>query len=408
MPRTSSDTRFLSTRYAETGTKFRIYPQPKWLKGFRLAKVVYLNSTPGTIKPGPRDKRIYVIDAINKRAYVESGGRPPYRGPHNQGVRPNARGHFTDVQPGTRKFSAAMAFATVRCVLEIWEFYFGRKLPWYFRKDYSHLELIPLVLTNNAWSQYGYIECGFQDLEVRHPKPYAENFDVVAHETGHCIIHGVIGEPPRPKPVQYRALDEGLADLIATVSSLHFEPVVEHVLQRTRGNLFSDNVLSRIGELSGSAQIRKVFNGERMSTVKWDPIEDRYKYALSAPFTGGAFDILVEIYQQQLIRRGAISKDLADRSYDAVHQEVSGIQREFSREFRGKPEIFKDALLEARDYFGRLLARTLDRTTMGDPSYPTVVANMLEADAQLSGGEYRQIVRGSFLWREILPAAADR
>ncbi len=396
----------LGTRFKEGGTRFRVYPQPKWLKGFRLPKVVYVKSIPGTIKPGPRDERIKVIDAIHKKAYVESGGGPPYRGPSNEGVRPDARGHFADVQPGTREFSAAMAFATVRCALEIWELYFGRPLPWYFRKDYSHLELIPLVESDNAWSQYGYIECGFQDL-TRHRKPYAENFDVVAHEVGHCIIHEVIGEPPRPKPIQYRALDEGLADLIATVSSLHFDPVVDHLLRQTRGNLFSKNVLSRLGETGRKGQIRKVFNDDKMSTVKWDPIEDRYKYALSAPFTGGAFDVLVEIYQRKLIRRGGISKQLGDRSYEAIHQEAAAVQRGFRRAFERKRKIFKDALLEARDYFGRLLARTLDRTTMHDPSYPTIVANMLEADSELSGGEYRQVIRDSFLWREILPTPLD-
>jgi hypothetical protein len=403
----TSDASFLNTRYRQRGTRFRIYPQPKWVKGFGKPTIVYVNAPPGTIQAGPQDERMYAVDAKNKKAYAESGGRPPYAGSSYRPVRPDRRGHFGHLRAGTRAFSSAMMFATVRCVLEIWERYFGRELPWYFRDTYPRLELIPRVESDNAWSQYGYIECGFADFGTRRRKPFVENFDVVAHEVGHCIIHQVVGQPPSPKPLQYRALDEGLADLLAVVSSLHFEPVVDRLLQRTRGNLFSVNVLSRVGELSRSRQIRKMFNDEKMSTVKWDPDPDGYKYSLSLPFTAGAFDVLVDIYELELVRRHAISRTLGERSYAAIHREVTGIQREFLRQFKENKKIFKVALVEARDYFGKLLARALDRTTMSDPSYQTVVANMLEADAELSGGEYRQIIRESFEWRKILPGSSQ-
>lgn len=401
-----SDDSFLHTRYRQRGTRFRIYPQPKWVKGFGKPMLVYVNAAPGTIQPGPQDERMYAVDAKNKPAYAESGGWPPYAGPSYRPVRPDHRGHFDHLRAGTRMFSSAMMFATVRSVLEIWERYFGRELPWDFRETYPRLELIPRVESDNAWSQYGYIECGFVDFETRRRKLFVENFDVVAHEVGHCLIHEVLGQPSPPKPLQYRALDEGLADLLAVVSSLHFEPVMDRLLRRTGGNLFSVNVLSRVGELGRSRQIRNMFNDKKMSTVQWDPDPDAYKYVLSLPFTGGAFDVLVDIYQLQLVRRGAISRKLGERSYTAVHRDVTGVQREFRRQFKEKRTIFKVALVEARDYFGKLLARTLDRTTMHDPSYQTVVANMLEADAQLSGGEYRQIIREAFEWRKILPESS--
>jgi len=405
----ASDARFLDARYRQTGTRFRIYPQPRWLKGVGKPAVIYVNAAPHTIQSGPEDERIYVVDARKKTAYVLSGGHPPYprtRSSSFPRVRPDRRGHFANLRAGSRAFSSAMIFATVRSVLEIWERYFGREIPWPFRDAYPRLELIPRAETVSAWSQYGYIECGFWDFEPG--KPLAENFDVVAHETAHSIVHQVIGEPPRPKPLQYRALDEGLADVLAVVSLLHFETVVDRLLVRTRGNLFSVNVLSRIGETSRSQQIRKVFNDKKMSTLKWDPDPDGYKYCLALPFTGGTFDVLVEIYQQALVRRRAITHELANHSYTAVHRDVPRIQREFSREFRRKRGIFKDALLEARDYFGRLLARTLDRTSMRDPSYPAFVANMLEADAELSGGAYRRLIRESFVWREVLPDPSKR
>ena len=79
MPRTL-ETRFLTSRYAQAGTRFRIYPQPSTLKGFRHPETVYINAKPGTIRPGPADERLYVVDALNKWSYAEAGGEPPYRG----------------------------------------------------------------------------------------------------------------------------------------------------------------------------------------------------------------------------------------------------------------------------------------------------------------------------------------
>lgn len=250
------ETRFLTSRYAQAGTRFRIYPQPSTLRGFRYPEIVYINAKPGTIRPGPADERLYVVDALNKLSYAEAGGEPPYRGRRRRRVRPGAGGHFSHLRPGTRGFSSAMLFASVRCVLDVWELYFGRKL---FRDSAPRFELIPRVKSGSAWSKPGFIECGFQDFEAEHPRPFAENFDVVAHEMGHHIVHQVIGLPPAPKPLQYRALDEGLADLIAIVSSLHFDSVVDRLLRSTRGNLFSRNTLSRIVELSRAREFRKAF-----------------------------------------------------------------------------------------------------------------------------------------------------
>jgi hypothetical protein len=40
---------------------------------------------------------------------------------------------------------------------------------------------------------------------------------------------------------------------------------------------------------------------------------------------------------------------------------------------------------------------------MQDASYLKVVGNMIDADAELGGGEYRSVIRESFEWREIVP-----
>lgn len=385
----------------KSGTRFRIYPQPKFLRGFSRPEVVYVNAASGTIKPGPEDRGMYVVDARDKEPYIDTGDTPPYKGPRYPPARPDGRGHFDHIKPGTRAFSSAAVFATVKTVLAVWEKYFGRKLPWYFRRKYRRLEVIPRINEyNNAWSRPGYLECGFGDLG-----PLSENFDVVAHEVGHTIVRQAIGFPGNRRSLRYRAHEEAGADLIAIISSLHFDSVLDHVLDHSKGNLFSVNELSRVGELSKTKQFRKAFNRATMMTVKKysNQVSDAYKYKLSLPFTGGAFDVLVDIYEQNLVERRAIPKDLARRSGRARGSEVVRIQREFGRYFRKSRRAFKNALVEARDYFGRMMARAWDKTPMKGLSYKKVVRNMIRADVQLSGGQYADLIRRSFQRRKILP-----
>ncbi|MFF2855583.1 hypothetical protein [Peribacillus sp. NPDC058002] len=78
---------------------------------------------------------------------------------------------------------------------------------------------------------------------------------------------------------------------MAIVADLHFDSVIDHLLHNTKGNLFSINELSRMGELRNGRSIRVAFNNKKMSEV------GREQHDLSEPFTGGAFDILVEKFQ---------------------------------------------------------------------------------------------------------------
>jgi len=388
----------LSTRAQERGTRFLIYPQSKRLPGFRTPEVVYVDAPPGSIKPGPEDTAIYIVDAVDKLAYREGGGKPPYTGPRFPPAAPDPEGHFDHIDPTNPAFPSATVYAAVRCVLAIWEGYFGRQLPWYFRRKYPRLEVVPQVQTDTAYSGDGYLEFGF----ANRANPFCELFDVVAHEMGHLINWEVIGKPRRRSMV-YRANDEACADLVSIVSSLHFDSVVNHLLEHTKGNLFSVNELARIGDLGKTRQARIAFNARRMSTVRRDRDRDRYKYNLSLPFTGGAFDILVGIYERGLIHRGAIPAALAQRSHYIRRREIARIQREFGQRFSANPAKFTRALLDARDIFGRLLARAWDKTAARHRSHAGVAKNMIAADNELTGGRYGSLIRESFAWREILP-----
>lgn len=394
--------KFLDEKARENGTKFLIYPQNKSLSGFEKPEIVYIDIPTGTIKEGPEDDRIYVVDAINKGPFGSTSSpsfKYRYEGDHEPAVQPNDRGHFDHLKPGERAFSSAAMYATVRRVLDIWEDYFGEKIQWPWPNKSQKLLLIPRVMNfNNAWSSpEGFIEFGYGEDN----QPYCENFDVLAHELGHTIKNYIIGIPnENGYTPEYSGHHEAFGDLVAVVSVLHFDSVLDHILNNTKGNLFSVNELSRMGELSQSREIRMAFNDKKMHDVGTEP------HDLSEPFTGGSFDILVEVFQHNLIERGLISEDLGKRSFnDGTIINVEAIQKEFNQYYQGKESEFKEALLDARDYFGKLMAKAWSKTSPNKLSYGKVLNNIIEADQELNQGKYKKAILDCFDWREIIPVS---
>jgi hypothetical protein len=234
---------------------------------------------------------------------------------------------------------------------------------------------------------------------IDHSQPYCENFDVLAHELGHSIIFSEVGIPQNPADdaIDYGGFQESCGDLVAIISVLHFNSIVDHLLDETRGNLFTVNELDRVGELSKSRQIRIAFNSVRMADVGDEPHER------SLPLTGGIFDILVEVFQKNLVKAGLITQDLADESTQGTgrQQDQEDIQRKFDAVYAGKEAQFKTALLLARDYLGTLLSRTW--SSLRPPNFLTyhdILRALLRADRAIAD-EHQETIRSCFGWRGI-------
>ncbi|MEU4159486.1 hypothetical protein [Actinoplanes sp. NPDC026670] len=400
----------LDRRLADVGTRFRIFPQPRFLRKadgsgplFPEPELVTVSVPPEDMQAGPGDDRMFVIDAIGKLPY-NNFFRPPFRGNQRPPVQPGSDGHFDHLDPAGREFSAATMYATVRRVLDIWEDYFGRTIQWHFESDFSRLELIPLIEWDNAQSGYGFLEFGFgrkPNGTIDHDRPFCENFDVLAHELGHSIIFAEVGVPanPRDEAIDYGGMHESAGDLVAIVASLHFHSVVDLLLDSTKGNLLTINGLDRVGELSDSREIRVAFNSRRMSDVGEEP-HDR-----SLPLTGAIFDTMVEVFQQDLVAKKLISEDLRNRSTNlpGTTQDLDEIQAEFTAAYTGNEAAFKESLLLARDYLGRLLAVTWGRIKPDFLTYHGILRALLAADREISGGANVELIRACFAWREIAP-----
>jgi hypothetical protein len=395
----------LDARLAQTGTRFKIFPQPRFLPSFSKPEVVTVSVPAGAVRAGPADDRMFVVDAVNKMPYSQFF-RPPYRGEMNPPVPPDGNGHFDHLDPNSRAFSCATMYATVRRVLDIWEDYFSHRIEWHFEADFAKLEMIPLIEWDNAQSGYGFLEFGFgrkSNGAIDLTRPYCQNFDVLAHELGHSIIFSEVGVPASAfdDAIDYGGMHESAGDLVAIVASLHFQSVLDHLLQMTRGNLFTVNELERVGELSESREIRMAFNSLRMSDVGDEP-HDR-----SQPLTGGIFDVMVEVYQKQLVTRGLITQELATRSTQGPgpgrDPDLAAVQADFDAAYQGDETKFKECLLGARDYLGRLLAHTWGGMSPDFLTYHTVLRRLLRADRELNGGSglNQDTIRECFAWREI-------
>jgi hypothetical protein len=392
----------LDAALQQTGTRFRLFAQSRSLPAFSQPETIYVSKQPNQIQPGPADDRMFVVDAINKKPYGSPGSsEPQWTGSSNNPVKPGLDGHFDRIDVNSREFSCATMYATVRRTLDIWQDYFGHRIEWFFRGNFDRLEMIPVIEWDNAQSGYGFLEFGFGRLPsgaIDRNTPYCQNFDVLAHELGHNILFSQVGIPDNGADTsEYGGFQESGGDLTAIVACMHFNSVIDHILANSKGNLFTVNELDRLGELPNGREIRVAFNYKKMSSVSNEPHE------LSLPLTGAIFDILVDVFQKELVARGLITQDLANRSTHglAPNPELPAIQAAFNQAYTGHEADFKTALLTARDYLGRLLAMTWESLSPNFLTYHKVGLGLIDADRQLTNGANHNTIRECFAWREI-------
>jgi hypothetical protein len=351
---------------------------------------------------------MYVVDALDKAPYAYPY-LPPYTGPAGPPARPDREGHFDHLEVDSPGFRAAHAYGTVRRVLDIWEAYCGRPIPWHFRWLRPRLELIPYVDWENAHAGFGFIETGYGTDERGVRRFHCLNFDVLAHELGHLLLYALVGSPrPGLETSEFYAFHESAADVVALVAVLHFRTVRDHVLRRTAGNLYVLTELSRIGELSETEQIRVADNELRMSDVAGAAVPpervcQRERHQLAQPLTGAVFDVLVDVYQQCLVDQGLISEALDRLSGRAGGGVVDdpAVEARFAEAYRGRHDAFAAALRDARDYLGTLLGLAWRRLSPDGLRYVDVGNALLTAEWDLTGGRYHDTIRESLVWREI-------
>ncbi len=379
------------------GTRFLLYPQPPFLEGFERPEVVTVSKPAGTVMAGPSDDRMYTVYPQDKK--ITYGTRvgprrekfsPPWIGPSFEPAVPDHEGHFDHLQPGTPQFEAAHFYGSARFVLDIWEGYFDRPINWHFGDQYERMELIIMPRFNNATMGYGFMEVGGYELDSGEYQPFSLNFDVIGHEVGHSIIYPIVGLPdPDLVHNDYYGFHESAADLVAIISSLHFDSVIDHLLANTRGNLYALNKINRVGELTQHEQIRVAAN----ELTLWDFVGGwNDEHDLGQPLTAAIFDTMIDVFHELLKARGLIPEqveNLSDRlegspEYEPVMQGI------FDELYASYPGDVREALEDARDYIGTYLATTFQKITP-QLTYADIAEALMEAEQDVTGGVFENV-----------------
>ena len=171
-----------------------------------------------------------------------------------------------------------------------------------------------------------------------------------------------------PNAGEYYGFQEAGADTTALIAALHFESLIAHLLEETRGNLYVFNELDRFAELSPHDQIRLASNDVRLSqfSAGWED-----EHALSQPLTGALFEYLVDIFQEMLVERGLIPREVAEATRQRPRRAGAAdiVQPYFEAAYEGRSKAFRAAMVDARDYLGTALAETWKRLRADDFSY---------------------------------------
>src|SRR5262245_15732857 len=114
------------------GTRFLIYPQAPIVSGYDTPEPVWIMSPPDRLRAGPADDRMYVRDPLLEKPPYEYPDLPPFVGEVYPPATAGPDGHFDHLDPNSRQFLAAHAYASVRRVLDVWESYLGHPVVWYF------------------------------------------------------------------------------------------------------------------------------------------------------------------------------------------------------------------------------------------------------------------------------------
>ena len=119
--------------------------------------------------------------------------------------------------------------------------------------------------------------------------------------------------------------------------------------------------------------------------------------------TGAFFDIVVDIFQELLVERGLIPRDIAEATRNVRIEPAlaTRVQAVFDGAYQGQYEAFRAALIGARDYMGSALAETWKRLRADDFAYLDVALILVEVDRTMSRGRFRRALIESFEWREI-------
>src|SRR5581483_8283957 len=299
-----------------------------------------------------------------------------------------ATGPLDALKPGTVEFEASHLTVILSYAYDTWETYFGAPFDWELGKV---LPIVPRAGRDlNAYYDRTALKF-FYDTDAQSKKTLysCESSDVAAHECGHAILDAHHPDYWNSLHPETGAFHEAYGDVTALLTTLQFPTVRERMLKETDGDLRQSSNVTRLAEQLGNELFIKYGKEVSNATSLRDLVNtfryiETYKLPAKAPvwrlsseshsfsriFSGAFYQILVGIYEQKRAEKANI--------------------------------VLDDALTQARDEVGQLLAKALVLAPPGDAVYRVIATALLKAEQQLFGGKYFQVMRKVFTNRRIL------
>jgi hypothetical protein len=193
-----------------------------------------------TLMPGPKGHRVHVIDfdTSTGRHYAP---RSPFLKPKPSDGRAWREDPFEgeidiDKLVGNPHFHQQNVYAIVMSTLFDFEMALGRHVKWAFEYGSHQMKVAPHAFADaNAFYSrrdeglmFGYFPAGGETVFT------CLSYDIVAHETTHAILDGLRKQYDRPSSADQAAFHEAFGDIVAILSVLRSEEMIEQALLRNK------------------------------------------------------------------------------------------------------------------------------------------------------------------------------
>lgn len=331
---------------------------------------------------GPVTRRVAVLDFDPATGALRPGARyvPPKK--------PGGEGSYEFAEPEDGHYEASFiqvsAFSTVLQTMYMFEEEdaLGRPLTWAF--DAPQLLVVPRA---GEWANAFYeresssLQLFYIPQDGKPPVYTCLSRDIIAHETAHAILDGIVPTLYHAITPQALALHEAIADLTAMLIAFRSPKLKEAVLRETEGFLADTTAFSTIApqfgearDLEGKAKyLRNLKNDAHLIDGKPGRVSRYEPHSLSQALSGALYAVLV-------------------RSYDEIRQ-------------KNKDWAPGRALFAAYERFKRMAFRALDHLPPGEVSFADYARAILAADqaAYPKENQEREWICDEFVRRGIVP-----
>jgi hypothetical protein len=290
-------------------------------------------------------------------------------------------------------FIQTSVFATVMRTVYMYEEpdTLGRTVEWAF--DGPQLLVVPRA----GWWPNAYYERKSRSLQFYSFRSRGKlvhtslSRDIVAHETAHALIDGIVPDLYDAYDPQSLALHEGIADLTSVLIAFRSGRLRKAVLDDTQGSIEKSTRFSSIGVQFGRAidpsgtvgWLRNLLDESKLDP-DGDPASEPEPHVLSQVVTGALYKLMVDLHRDYKRR-------LADRRRESQFS-VSG-----------------RALFGASEQFKRMILRGIDYLPPGEVTFADYGRAILAADqaAFPNDDEWRRYIRKEFVRRGIVKRASQ-